>query len=356
MWGAAVALERWHPIPCSGCLVRARAALSCPNLSAFWGTLPQNALVHGISSMAATPAKRARTPACKPPFLILWGQIDLADSIVTFMGMKTLAKVPIICRSLRAAHPLILFKAARRLKVLDRAQDAFMRVLRTVSRERYCFRETWTEGLTRWQISRSFHPSGLSGLRADTVGSPPHLRLRGSHGGHRGLSHQFSRTAGRYLAVQSFRAQVTFPSGVAKACGYVWLVSPLSNLHVIGGIYGTYRGEDDSDMEEVAPADRVGVLAWVARKETEPGEFENVTTELCTVTPGVCYEVTASFSVPDDDRNKTTTVTVAQHGQPPFATYCILCRAGELDEVRIYNFRDGEAHIGEIEVNYTGPS
>ena len=72
-----------------------------------------------------------------------------------------------------------------------------------------------------------------------------------------------------------------------------------------------------------------------------------MTTELCTVTPGVCYEVTASFSGKDDDGLMTATVTVTPRGQPPFATISIRCRAsdldGVLDEVQRWRSTRGES-------------
>ena len=192
------------------------------------------------------------------------------------------------------------------------------------------------------------------GLTADIVGSPPYLRLRGTRAREPGLSHRFSRSAGFLRAVKKFRCQVTFPDGAASgAHGYVWLCRDDYSAYAIGGIYGTYRGDDRSaDFAPDDPAGQVGVLRWIAIQRGQDGEWENLSTELCTVTPGVCYEVTASFSGKDDDGLMIATVTVAQHGQPPSAPVCLRCLAGVLDEVQIYNFDDGEAHIGEVEVGY----
>ena len=297
---------------------------------------------------AAAPApKRARVPY-RPPLRSLWAQNDLADSVVAFLPGTNLSKLPVISKSFRAAQPLVLFTAARRLKVLDRAQGAFLDVLREVTPDRRWFREKWTGGLDRWQMDDG------EGTRADIVGSPPQLRLRGCHGGdHRGISHRFYRSAGRSLTVKSLRAQVTFPDGVSCASGYVWLVTPGSHLNAIGGFYGKIRGEGGEGFSEaVDPADRVGVLTWVARQEYAEGKYKNRCTELCTVTPGVCYEVSASFSDADDDGFMITTVTVTPRGQPPSIVCCIGGRAGVLDAVRIYNFQDCEAYIGDVEVGY----
>ena len=46
-------------------------------------------------------------------------------------------------------------------------------MLREVTPERRLFRETWTEGLARWQM---WQIAAQRGLRADIVGSPPYLR------------------------------------------------------------------------------------------------------------------------------------------------------------------------------------
>ena len=294
---------------------------------------------------AAAPAPKRASVPYRPPLVSLWRQNDLADSVVAFLPGANLSKLPVISKVFRAAQPLVLFTAARRLKVLDRAQDAFLDVLREVTPDRRWFREKWTGGLDRWQMDDGY------GTRADIVGSPPHLRLRGCHGAdHRGISHRFYRSAGRSLTVKSLRAQVTFPDGVSCASGYVWLVTPGSHLNAIGGFYGKVRGEGSSEAAD--PADQVGVLTWVARQEYAEGKYKNRCTELCTVTPGVCYEVSASFSDADDDGFMITTVTVTPRGQPPSIVCCIRCLAKDLHVVQIYNFRDGEANIGEVEVEY----
>ena len=300
---------------------------------------------------AAAPAPKRASVPYRPPLVSLWRQNDLADSVVAFLPGTNLSKLPVISKRFRAAQPLVLFTAARRLKVLDRAQDAFLGVLREVTPERRWFRETWTGGLDRWRCVIGTLRSYPHGLRADIVGSPPHLRLRGTNEDHTGLSHRFSPSSSKSLAVKSFRTQVTFPAGAATgATGYVLLL-PDSYIQVLGGVYGCYRGSDH-EVAAIDPADRVGVLKWMATQEDDNGDWTNVTTELCTVTPGVCYEVTASFSGKDDDGLMTATVTVTPRGQPPSATHSIRCLADDLERIEIYNFHNGESHIGDVEVGY----
>jgi len=300
-------------------------------------------------STPAAPAPQRHRASHRSALGSLWARNDLADNVVAFLPGTNLSKLPVISKAFRAAQPLVLFTAARRLKVLDRAQDAFLGVLREVTPERRWFREKWTGGLDRWQMADG---ADGEGLRADIVGSPPCLRLRGTHGNnHAGLSHRLPRSAGRSLTVKHFRAHVTFPDAVSGATGYVWLCRDgrYEGSDAIAGIYGCYREDDETGMDAL---DQPGVLRWIAVQQDENGEWGNECTELCTAEPDVCYEITASFSDKDDDGLMTATVTVTPRGQPPFATISIRCRAGDLDAVHIYNFHDGEAHIGELEVGY----
>lgn len=199
---------------------QAQVILSSPSMFATRSSAKADGSI--MTTPAAAPApKRARVPH-RSPLVSLWARNDIADSVVAFLPGTNLSKLPVIAKPFRAAQPLVLFTAARRLKVLTRAQDAFLDVLREVTPDRQWFRETWTEGLARWQMD-----DDAADLTADIVGSPPHLRLRGTDPGrreHAGLSHRFSRSRGRSLAVKNFRARVTFPVGAAnEGVGYVWL-------------------------------------------------------------------------------------------------------------------------------------
>ena len=127
--------------------------------------------------MATTPAaapapKRARVPY-RPPLLSLWARNDLADNVVACLSPSSIPKLPIIARAFRAAQPLVLFTAARRLGVGALATTNFISVLRTASPER--FRETWAEGLGRWQMD----PQALGG--ATPLGAFVDVVLRKQH-------------------------------------------------------------------------------------------------------------------------------------------------------------------------------
>ena len=58
---------------------------------------------------------------------------------------------------------------------------------------------------SRWRCVIGTRRSYPHGLRADIVGSPPHLRLRGTNEDHTGLSHRFSPSSSKSLAVKKFR-------------------------------------------------------------------------------------------------------------------------------------------------------
>jgi len=80
-----------------------------------------------------TPAAQRHRASHRSALRSLWAQSDLADSVVAFLPGTNLSKLPVISKAFRAAQPLVLFTAARRLKVLDRAQGAFLDVLREVT-------------------------------------------------------------------------------------------------------------------------------------------------------------------------------------------------------------------------------
>ena len=104
---------------------------------------------------------------------------------MAFLPPTNLPKLPVIAKPFRAAQPMVLFTAARRLKVVDQMLASCVDVLRQVVAGPGLFIETWTRGLGQWQM----HTDASGHLQADIVGSPPCLRLRGAaRRNHTGLS------------------------------------------------------------------------------------------------------------------------------------------------------------------------
>ena len=123
---------------------------------------------------AVIPAKRAHI--YRSPLLSLWSRNELSDNVVAFLPPSNLPKLSVIAKPFRAAHPMVLFTAARRLKVVDQMLASCVDVLREVVPEANRFVETWARGLGQWEM----HTEAAGHLQADIVGSPPCLRLRGA--------------------------------------------------------------------------------------------------------------------------------------------------------------------------------
>ena len=321
--------------------------------------------------MATTPAaapapKRARAPY-RPPLLSLWARNDLADNVVACLSPSNIPKLPVIAKAFRAAQPLVLFTAARRLGVGALATTNFISALRTASPER--FRETWTEGLGRWQMD----PRATQ-LEATVVGSSPHhvphLRLvrdpsvgpgKNTDCHHGGLYRLFRPSAASWGVVpRRFHTRVCFPNGLAGSLGYVWLCGDMNypvgprqrSSKLIGGLYATPAMTGIYDTP---------TLLWTAAnmrippfplEQLNPGVEvpTNFSTALCPVTAGVWYDVEATFSIPDNEGYMTATVVVSFSGQR--ITHSIRCLAQTLAVVKVYNLYNGTALVGDIEVDY----
>ena len=277
----------------------------------------------------------------------------MADNIVACLPPSNLSRLPIVAKAMRAAHPLVLFTAARRLGVIAHATDNFVSSLRSVVPERHCFREDWTKGLTRWITG-----SGMKGYEYASVSSPPqtHLRLtrdtnddpalspygdpshHGGSGHPGGMFHTFCHTHWE-LAVRRFRVSMCFPNGIGRsALGYVWLPDR-SGRNNIGGVYA-------SPMS-------VPSLKWQAAMWVDEGNVvavRNCYIDLCPVTPGVWYDVEATFSEADDDGYVTTTIVVSFNGD--FRRKTMRSLALPLHLVKIYNLRDGQVLVGGLELEY----
>ena len=115
------------------------------------------------------------------------------------------------------------------------------------------------------------------------------------------------------------------------ALGYVWFYDDRGQFDKCVG--GVYKNE--------------GQLCFLARDINE-GPY---TTRLCPVTQGTRYDIDASFSDADEDHMMTATITISSDGVPQ-VTRSIRSLTIPLHRIKLYNYSHGEAHLGEIEVEF----
>ena len=279
---------------------------------------------------AVIPAKRAHI--YRSPLLSLWSRNELADNVVAFLPPSNLPKLPVIAKPFRAAQPMVLFTAARRLKVVDQMLASCVDVLREAVAGPGLFIETWTRGLGQWQM----HTEAAGNLHADIIGSPPCLRLRGAAmRNHTGLSRKFESPS--VLTARRLRIHRWSAAGPPTAAvGYVWLTNGFVNFseQYVGGVY-----RDN------------GVLCFLSRNRNALGTEGVQSTWLCPVTLGTRYDIDASFSDADADDMMTATINVYIDGQVQ-ATRSVRSVAITFKKINVYNYDNGEASIGGIEVEY----
>ena len=271
------------------------------------------------------PAKRAHI--YRSPLLSLWSRNELADNVVAFLPPTNLPKLPAIAKPFRAAQPMVLFTAARRLKVVDQMLASCVDVLREVVPEANRFVETWARGLGQWEM----HTEAAGLLQADIVGSPPCLRLRGAAlRNHVGLFRNFESPS--VLTARRLRIHRWSAAGTTGAVGYVWLTNGFVNFseQYVGGVYRSG-----------------GYLCFLSRNR----HSEVHTTLLCPVTLGTRYDIDAFFSEADADDMMTATINVSIAGVPQ-VTKSIRSVAMTFKRMNVYNYDPGEASIGGIEVEY----
>ena len=275
---------------------------------------------------AVIPAKRAHV--YRSPLLSLWSRNELADNVVAFLPPSNLPKLPVIAKPFRAAHPMVLFTAARRLKLVDRMLASCVDVLREAVPDPNCFVETWARGLGQWEM----HTEAAGHLQADIVGSPPCLRLRGAAlRNHVGLFRNFESPS--VLTARRLRIHRWSAAGTTGAVGYVWLTNGFVNFseQYVGGVYRNGGGH----------------LCFLTRNR----HSEVHTTLLCPVTLGTRYDIDASFSDADADDMMTATINVYIDGQVQ-ATRSVRSVAMTFKRINVYNYDSGEASIGGIELEY----
>jgi hypothetical protein len=223
---------------------------------------------------------------------------------------------------------MVLFTAARRLKAVDQMLASCVDVLREAVAGPGLFIETWTRGLGQWQM----HTEAAGNLRADIIGSPPCLRLRGAAmRNHTGLSRNFESPS--VLTARRLRIRRWSAAGTTGAVGYVWLTNGFVNFseQYVGGVYRNGGGH----------------LCFLTRNR----HSEVHTTLLCPVTLGTRYDIDAFFSEADADDMMTATINVYVDGQRQ-ASRSIRSVAMTFKRMNVYNYDPGEASIGGIEVEY----
>ena len=279
---------------------------------------------------AVLPAKRAHI--YRSPLLSLWSRNELADNVVAFLPPSNLPKLPVIAKPFRAAQPMVLFTAARRLKVVDQMLAGCVDVLREAVPDPNRFVETWARGLRQWEM----HDEAAGHLQADIVGSPPCLRLRGAAlRNHIGLFRNFESPS--VLTARRLRIHRWSAAGTTGAVGYVWLTNGMVDFSVqyMGGVYRNGGG----------------YLCFLSRNRNAFGVEGVHSTLLCSPTLGTRYDIDASFSNADADGMMTATINVYVDGQRQ-ATESVRSVAMTFKRINVYNYDHGEASIGGIEVEY----
>ena len=227
---------------------------------------------------------------------------------------------------------MVLFTAARRLKVVDQMLASCVDVLREAVAGPGLFVETWTRGLRQWQMD----PEAPGQLQADIIGSPPCLRLRGNiYMQHAGLSRNFESPS--VLTARRLRIHRWSAADTTGAVGYVWLTNGISNFseQYVGGVYRNGGGH----------------LCFLSRNRNALGVEVVHSTLLCRATLGTRYDIDASFSDADADDMMTATINVYVDGQRQ-ASRSIRSVAMTFKRMNVYNYDPGEASIGGIEVEY----
>ncbi len=302
-------------------------------------------------SMATAAPKRARLPH-RCPLLSLWARNDLSDSVVKYLPTAALPKLPVISRPFRAAQPLVLFTAARRLGAHASVSTACLDALLAASPpERYRFHERWTQGLTKWQKDPQRPATNWEHVEGHIFGETPSLQLiirePSYHGGfYRDFS---SLRAGRDPTIRRFRVQIALPRGVNH-------FTTIRCVQIIGNAEGLQYpgGEDCIGALQVSylNLNEGPSLIWLSRRRE--GHAGLMTTELCDleIDRSLWYTVEASFTYSNDLLTTAITVTVQGTGINWYNRYTIQGAAMPLKKLMIGNSGRGEVHYGDLDVDY----
>ena len=218
-------------------------------------------------------AKRVHT--YRSPLLSLWSRNELADNVVAFLPPTNLPKLPVIAKPFRAAQPMVLFTAARRLKVVDQMLASCVDVLREAVAGRCA---SSRRGQRQQMDPNARRRLFLDRLRAYAFeGNRIHTARR--------VISQLRITERADCDASASRKRWSAADTISGAVGYVWLELRSSNFseQYVGGVYRNGGGH----------------LCFLSRNR----HAEVHTTLLCPVTLGTRYDIDASFSDADaDDR------------------------------------------------------
>ena len=252
-----------------------------------------------------------------------------------------------ISRPFRAAQPLVLFTAARRLGAHTSVSTACLDALLAASPpERYRFHERWTQGLAKWQKDPQRPATDLEHVEGHIFGETPALQLiirEPSYYG--GFYRDFSSLrAGRDPTIRRFRVQIALPRGVNQFTSIrcVQIIGNSERLHgvedCIGALQVSYLNLNEGPS-----------LIWLSRRrEVHAGLM---TTHLCDldIDRSLWYTVEANFTYSNDVL--TTAITTRIQGTG-INRYTIQGAAMPLKKLMIGNSGRGEVHYGDLDVDY----
>ena len=293
--------------------------------------------------MAGIDAKRTRSG--KPPLLALWAREDVVDTVVEFLPSTSIACLPGVAKPLRAAHPRLVFAAARRrgkAAALARACYATLAVGET-----YHFREDWKLGMGQWRWSDEVVFAETSASVIETHGNTC-LRLVRTQGVvHRGLLRPFKRDANLLVTRLRVKMSLVATTGHFGAVGYAMLCGPEAAPDATDDFMG---GPKFGRNENGTPT-----LLWL--RVTRSGNFTS-TVLVDGIVPNLEYTIDARIrrAHPEQGTNATMGIVdiwVNWHGTSGNAfnhRRGLSFNHRPLSSIHLYNYSPGTVNFGDVEV------
>ena len=303
-----------------------------------------------LPTMAGIDVKRTRS--CKPPLLALWAREDVVDTVVEFLPSTSIACLPGVAKPLRAAHPRLVFAAARRrgkVAALARACYATLAV-----GERFHFREDWKLGMGQWRWSDEVVFAETSASVIETHGNTC-LRLVRTQGVvHRGLLRPFKRDANLLVTRLRVKMSLVATTGHFGAVGYAMLCGPEAAPDATDDFMG---GPKFGRNEDGTPT-----LLWL--RVTRSGNFTS-TVLVDGIVPNLEYTIDARIrrAHPEQGTNGPMGIVdiwVSWHGTSGIRTNATATAGGictslsfnhrPLSSIHLYNYSPGTVNFGDVEV------